>query len=98
MDLFRPRPGRKREGFLVLNSASGVGSPSAASEVVLLLLLGLLILKKFLSLVGRWLLGVSVPCFDLDEKERLEKFRRSVVAITAGCQINGSARLWDRIS
>ena len=87
VDRLRPRPGRNLVCLVPdFNSDFGVGRPSTPRAV---LLPGLLIRKKFLSLVGRWLFGDSVPCL-LEEKDRLEKFRFSVVMATGG-QLNGSA-------
>ena len=79
-DRFRPRFGKNRDCRKVLDSdldsALGVGGPSR-----LLLLPRLVMRKKFLNLVGRWVLE-SVGCFLV--KERPEKVRFSVVMLSEG--------------
>jgi hypothetical protein len=68
-----------------LDSDFGVGRVSLCQMLVPVLVLPrLLMRKKFLSLVGRWVLE-SLECF-LEEKERPEKFRFSVAMIVARSQ------------
>lgn len=78
VDRLRPREGRNLDCRKVdFDSDLGVGSPSLLR---LVLLLWLLMRKKFFSFWGRWVLAESFGCF-FEEKGRLEKLRFSVAIL-----------------